>query len=50
MIKCHQCGKDMKSIGGVENMHSVVSLFVCFKPECPNFGLAQVGLSEIKDD
>ena len=48
MTNCIQCGKKIKSIGAVENLHSAVSLFICLDEECPNFCLAQVGLSKVE--
>ena len=45
-MKCVQCKEDMKSFGGVEQMERVTFLFVCLRPECPNFCLAQIGLTE----
>ncbi|HLD72111.1 MAG TPA: hypothetical protein VJA23_00850 [Candidatus Nanoarchaeia archaeon] len=50
VINCVQCQKEIKRMGGVENMHGVVNLHCCFNPEGPNFCLTQVGLSEVKEN
>lgn len=55
MVSCVQCGKDIKSIGGTVLQTdggdiSLVNIYVCFAPACPNFCLTQVGLSEVEKE
>lgn len=53
MVNCSKCGTEIKKLGHlIPNVEGAEypSIFVCFKADCPNFCLTQVGLSEVKDD
>lgn len=50
MTKCVQCGNEIKKLGDIINEVNTISLFCCFKQQCPNFALTQVGLTEIEEE
>ena len=49
MNSCNQCKKEMEGVLEFNISYRSIGIPICTNPECPNFGLLQVGSERIKE-